>query len=30
VMIGTDNLEAVGITRSGRRVRLVTGGVWEI
>ena len=30
VMIGTDDLEAVGITRKGRRVGLVSGGVWEI
>jgi aminopeptidase len=30
VMIGTDDLEAVGITQKGRRVRLVTGGVWQI
>ncbi len=30
VMIGTDDLEAVGVTRKGRRVRLVSGGVWEI
>ncbi len=30
VMIGTDDLEAVGITQKGRRVSLVEGGVWQI
>ena len=30
VMIGTEDLEAVGTTRKGRRVSLVSGGVWEI
>jgi aminopeptidase len=30
VMIGTDELEAVGITQKGRRISLVTGGVWQI
>ncbi len=30
VMIGTDDLEAVGITQKGRRVSLVAGGVWQI
>ena len=30
VMVGTDDLEAVGITRKGRRVGLVSGGVWQI
>ena len=30
VMIGTDDLEAVGITQKGRRVSLVSGGVWQI
>jgi aminopeptidase len=30
VMIGTDDLEAVGITQGGRRVTLVAGGLWQI
>ena len=30
VMIGTNDLEAVGITARGRRVTLVEGGVWQI
>jgi aminopeptidase len=30
VMIGTDELEAVGVTKKGRRVKLVSGGVWQI
>jgi aminopeptidase len=30
VMIGTDDLDAVGITRKGRRVSLVSGGTWQI
>jgi aminopeptidase len=30
VMIGTDDLEAVGITQKGRRVSLVAGGLWQI
>jgi aminopeptidase len=30
VMIGTDDLEAVGIRQNGRRVPLVTAGVWQI
>jgi aminopeptidase len=30
VMIGTDDLEAVGVTRKGRRVALVAGGIWQI
>jgi aminopeptidase len=30
VMIGTDDLEAVGVTQKGRRVTLVEGGVWQI
>jgi aminopeptidase len=30
VMIGTDDLEAVGVTQKGRRVTLVAGGVWQI
>jgi aminopeptidase len=30
VMIGTDELEAVGITQTGRRVTLVAGGAWRI
>ena len=30
VMIGTDDLEAVGVTQTGRRVTLVAGGVWQI
>src|SRR6478736_2213406 len=30
VMIGTDALNAQGITQSGRRVALVTDGVWQI
>jgi hypothetical protein len=29
-MIGTNDLEAVGITQTRRRVPLVTGGVWQI
>ncbi len=29
VMIGTDDLEATGVTRSGRRVRLVRDGEWQ-
>jgi aminopeptidase len=29
VMIGTDALDADGITQSGRRVALVAGGVWQ-
>lgn len=30
VMIGTDDLEAVGIRQSGKRVALVSGGLWQI
>jgi aminopeptidase len=30
LMIGTDDLEAVGITRRGRRVVLVAGGAWQV
>jgi aminopeptidase len=30
VMIGTNDLEAVGVTATGRRVTLVEGGVWQI
>jgi aminopeptidase len=30
VMIGTDELEAVGVTQRGRSVWLVSGGVWQI
>jgi aminopeptidase len=30
VMIGTDDLEAVGVTRKGRRVPIVAGGIWQI
>jgi aminopeptidase len=30
VMIGTDDLEASGVTRKGRRVSLVSGGIWQI
>jgi aminopeptidase len=30
VMIGTDDLEATGVTRAGRRVPLVAGGAWRI
>jgi aminopeptidase len=30
VMIGTDELEAVGVTQTGRRVPLITDGVWQI
>jgi aminopeptidase len=30
VMIGTDELEATGVTRTGRRVALVGGGIWQI
>jgi aminopeptidase len=29
VMIGTDELDADGITQSGRRVPLVAGGEWQ-
>ncbi len=29
VMIGTDELEAVGVTQNGRRVPLVSAGVWQ-
>jgi hypothetical protein len=29
-MIGTIDLEAVGVTATGRRVTLVEGGVWQI
>jgi aminopeptidase len=30
VMIGTADLEAVGITQKGRRVSLIAGGVWQV
>jgi aminopeptidase len=30
VMIGTDELEATGVTKTGRRVALVSGGIWQI
>ncbi|HVM16872.1 MAG TPA: aminopeptidase [Gaiellaceae bacterium] len=30
VMIGTDDFEATGITRDGRRVPLLAGGEWQI
>jgi aminopeptidase len=30
VMVGTDDLEAVGVTRRGRRVALVSDGAWQI
>jgi len=30
VMIGTDELEATGVTRAGRRVPLVAEGAWRI
>jgi aminopeptidase len=30
VMVGTDELEAVGVTQAGRRVPLVTEGSWRI
>ncbi len=30
VMIGTDELEATGVTKAGRRVPLVAGGAWRI
>ena len=30
VMIGTDELEAIGVTQKGRRVTLLAGGVWQI
>jgi aminopeptidase len=30
VMIGTDELEATGITARGRRVPLIADGVWQI
>ena len=30
VMIGTDELEAVGITEKGRRVTLVRDGLWQV
>jgi hypothetical protein len=29
-MIGTHDLEAVGVTQKGRRVPLVADGVWQI
>jgi aminopeptidase len=29
VMIGTDDLEAVGVKQNGKRVELVTAGVWQ-
>jgi hypothetical protein len=28
VMIGTDALDAVGVTQSGKRVSLVSDGTW--
>jgi aminopeptidase len=30
VMIGTDQLEAVGVTRTARRVTLIAGGRWQL
>ncbi len=30
VMIGTDDLEAVGVTADGRRVPLIAGGDWQL
>jgi aminopeptidase len=30
VMIGTDDLEAIGMRQSGRRVALVSDGVWQV
>jgi len=30
VMIGTDDLEAVGVTQTGRRVPLVSAGTWQV
>jgi len=30
VMIGTDDLEATGVTEKGRRVALVRDGAWQI
>jgi aminopeptidase len=30
VMIGTNELEAAGVTQKGRRVTLVAGGAWQI
>jgi leucyl aminopeptidase (aminopeptidase T) len=30
VMIGTNDLDAVGVTRKGRRVPLVADGIWQI
>jgi aminopeptidase len=30
VMIGTDALDAAGVTKAGRRISLVTEGVWQI
>ncbi|HKH31826.1 MAG TPA: aminopeptidase [Gaiellaceae bacterium] len=30
VMIGTDDLEATGVTAKGRRVTLVRDGLWQI
>ena len=30
VMIGTDDLEATGVTAKGRRVMLVSDGLWQI
>jgi aminopeptidase len=30
VMIGTADLEAVGITQKGRRVPLIASGVWQV
>jgi hypothetical protein len=29
-MIGTDELEAVGVTATGRRVTLLRDGLWQI
>ena len=30
VMIGTDDLEAVGFTKRGKRVSLIRDGAWQI
>jgi hypothetical protein len=29
-MIGTDDMEATGIARGGRRVPLIADGVWQV
>jgi aminopeptidase len=30
VMIGTDDLEATGVTADGRRTPLIAGGLWTV